>query len=60
MKEKQKYHGLVNRKRVIATLEDKANITGFRWTCPQKIPKGFIENSSKKGDFSHYSKTISN
>lgn len=57
MKKKQKYHGLVNRERVIATLEDKANITGFRWTCPQKMPKDFIQKRSKKGYFLHYSLT---
>ena len=52
-----KIDGLVNRKQVISTLEDKANITGFRWTRPQKIPKGVIENRSKKGDFLYYSFT---
>ncbi len=51
-----KYHGLVNRKRVIRTLEDKALITGFRWTRPNKIPKGFVEKRSKKGDFLYYSR----
>ena len=51
----KKYHGLVNRKRVIASLEDKAVVTGYRWTRPKHIQKGFVENRSKKGDFLHYS-----
>ena len=51
----KKYHGLVNRKRVIATLEDKANVTGFRWTRPKKLQNGFVENRSKKGKFLHFS-----
>ena len=55
MNETTKYPGLVNRKRVIATLEDKANITGYRWIRPQKIAQSFVENRSKKGDFLHYS-----
>lgn len=55
MKNTTKYHGLVNRKRIIATLEDKAEITGFRWLRPQKIQKGFFENRSEKGDFLYYS-----
>ena len=42
---------------MIRTLEDKANITGYQWIRPQKIPKGFIENRSKKGNFLHYSLT---
>ena len=49
--EKKVFPGLVNRKRVIATLEDKANITGFAWTRPHSIPKGFVEHKSKNGDF---------
>ena len=53
----KKYHGLVNRRRVIATLEDKANITGYRWTLPQKIPQGFIENHSRNGEFLHNART---
>ena len=54
MNETTKYYGLVNRKRVIATLEDKALITGFRWRKPDEIPKGFIEKRSKRGDFLCY------
>lgn len=54
---KTKYPGLVNRKRVITTLEDKANITGFRWSQPDKIQQGFVEKRSKKGDFLYYSLT---
>ena len=50
-----KYPGLVNRKRVIATLEDKANITGFRWLQPDKIQQGLVEKRNKKGDFLYYS-----
>ena len=49
--------GLVNRRRVIATLEDKANITGYRWTRSQKIPERFQENRSKNGTFLHYAVT---
>ena len=52
-----KYHGLVNRKRVIATLEDKALITGFRWTRPGKIRQGFTKKNGKNGDFLYYSLT---
>ena len=51
----KKYHGLVNRKRVIATLEDKAVVTGFRWTRPNKTQKGFVENRSKQDKFLYYS-----
>ena len=54
---KTKYPGLVNRKRVITTLEDKANITGFRWSQPDKIQQGFVEKRSKKGDLLYYSLT---
>ena len=50
--------GLVNRKRIIATLEDKANITGFRWMRPETIPKGFVENRSKNGAFLSYQLTL--
>ena len=52
-----KYHGIVNRKRVISTLEDKALVTGFRWVRPENIQKGFVENRSKKRGFLHYSLT---
>ena len=51
------FPGLVNRTRKIATLEDKANLTGFRWTLPQKIPQGFIENHSRNGEFLHNART---
>ncbi|MDE0686465.1 MAG: hypothetical protein OXI63_26360 [Candidatus Poribacteria bacterium] len=51
------FHGLVNRKCVIASLEDKANITGYQWTLPPNIPQGFVEKRSKNGDFLHYSHT---
>ena len=54
MKKTTKYCGLVNRKRVIATLEAKALITGFRWIRPDKIPNGFVENHGKKGNFLYY------
>ena len=57
MNETAKYHGLVNRNREIATLEDKALITGFRWNKPNQIPQGFIENRNKQGDFLYYSLT---
>ena len=50
--------GLVNRKQVIRTLEDKANITGFRWTRPRKIPEGFQEKRGENGDLRHYFKTL--
>ena len=52
------FPGLVNRKRVIATLEDKANLTGFAWTRPHSIPKGFVEHKSKNGDFLYYACTL--
>ena len=39
---------------MIATLEDKALITGFRWIRPDKIPNGFVENHGKKGNFLYY------
>ena len=55
MNETTKYPGLVNLNRVIATLEDKANITGYRWIRPQKIAQSFVKNRSKKGDFLYYS-----
>ena len=51
------FHGLVNRKRVIATLEDKANVTGFVWTRPKAIPKGFAERHNAKGQFLDYKVT---
>ena len=54
--DKKKYDGLVNRKRIIKTLEDKANITGYRWTRPSKVPKGFTEKRSEKGNFLHYAR----
>ena len=54
--DKKKYDGLVNRKRVIKTLEDKANITGYRWARPSKVPKGFTEKRSKMGKFLHYAR----
>ena len=50
----KKYHGLVNRKRVISTLEYKALVTGYRWTRP-KTQKGFVENRSKQDKFLYYS-----
>ena len=53
----QKYPVLVNRKRVIATGEDKANITDFRWTRPKVIPQGFVEKRNTKGDFLYYTLT---
>lgn len=56
--DKQKIQGLVNRKRVIKTLEDKANITGFRWTRPKQIPEGFVDNRSKNGKFLHDARTL--
>ena len=52
-----KYYGLVNRKHVIATLEAKALITGFRWIRPDKISNGFVENHGKKGNFLYYTLT---
>ena len=48
---------LVNRTCVIATAEDKANITGFRWTRPRSIPKGFVERQNAKGEFLDYTLT---
>ena len=48
---------LVNRKRVIATLEDKANVTGFQWTLPETIPPGFVEKRNAKGNFLYYTLT---
>ena len=57
MKKTTKYYGLVNRERVIATLEDKALITGFRWRKPDEIPKRFTEKRSKRGDFLYHSLT---
>ena len=45
---------LVNRTRVIATAEDKANITGFRFTRPKVIPSGFVERRNTKGEFLDY------
>ena len=53
-----RFSGLVNRKRVIATTEDKANITGFTWTRPASIPEGFIERRSTNGDFLYYACTL--
>ena len=50
----QKYPVLVNRTRVIATAEDKANITGFRWTLPETITPGFVERRNTKGKFLDY------
>ena len=55
----RKYYGLVNRKKVIATLEDKALITGFRWQKPDKTQRGFRKRRSKNGDFLYYSLTES-
>ena len=52
------FPGLVNRKRIIRTLQDKAHITGFRWTRPQKIPEGFQEKRGKNGDLLHYFETL--
>ena len=52
-----KYPVLVNRRRVIATAEDKANITGFRWTLPETITPGFVEKRNAKGDFLYYART---
>ena len=58
MNETTKYPGLVNLKRVITTLEDKANITGYRWIRPQNIPEGFVEKrNAKTGKFLYYSLT---
>ena len=54
---KKEYPVLVNRKRVIATGEDKANITDFRWTRPKVIPQGFVEKRNAKGDFLYYTLT---
>ena len=48
---------LVNRKRVIATAEDKANITGYHWTRPKVIPQGFVERRNTKGGFLDYTLT---
>ena len=48
---------LVNRERVIATAEDKANITGFRWTRPRSIPEGFVERRNAKGELLDYKLT---
>lgn len=45
---------LVNRQRVIATAEDKYNITGVQWTRPKEIPQGFVERRNKKGEFLDY------
>ena len=45
---------LVNRRRVIATGEDKANITGYQWTRPKVIPQGFVERRNTKGKFLDY------
>ena len=49
--------GLVNRQRVIATLKDKANITGYRWSPPRKKTDRVQENRSKDGTFLHYADT---
>ena len=54
---KKEYPVLVNRTRVIATAEDKANITGFRWTRPQTMQPGFVEKRNAKGDFLYYTRT---
>ena len=56
LSQEKKYPVLVNRKRVIATAEDKANITGFRWTRPQTMPPGFVEKRNAKGDFLYYTR----
>ena len=53
-----RFPGLVNRKRVIATAEDKANLTGYTWTRPHSISKGFIERRSKDGTFLYFSLTL--
>ena len=52
--QEKKYPVLLNRTRVIATAEDKANITGFRWTLPQTMPPGFVEKRNAKGKFLYY------
>ena len=52
------FPGRVNRKRVIATCEDKANITGYRWTRPKKFAKGFVERYNAKGEFLDYTVTL--
>ena len=48
---------LVNRKRVIATTEDKANVTGYEWNHPETIAPGFVEKRNAKGDFLYYART---
>ena len=55
--QEKKYPVLLNRTRVVATAEDKANITGFRWTLPQTMPPGFVEKRNAKGDFLYYTLT---
>ena len=45
---------LVNRKRAIATAEDKANVTGFQWSRPKEFPQGFVERRNKRGEFLDY------
>ena len=50
----KKYPVLVNRKRVVATAEDKANITNFRFTRPKVIPDGFVERRNSKGELLDY------
>ena len=53
----KKYPVLVNRTRVVATGEDKANLTGYQWTRPKVIPDGFVERRNAKGELLDYKLT---
>lgn len=55
--QEKKYPVLVNRKRVIATTEDKANVTGYEWNHPETIAPGFVERRNAKGNFLYYTRT---
>ena len=54
LSQEKKYPVLVNRTRVVATGEDKANVTGYQWTRPKVIPDGFVERRNAKGEFLDY------
>ena len=54
----RRYHGLVNRKRILKTLEDKANLTGFDWIRPKTIPKGFVARHNAKGEFIDFTRSL--
>ena len=48
MKKTTKYYGLVNRKRVIATLEAKALITGFSLDTTGQNTTGLYQEKRRK------------